>query len=330
MFIQFATILAPYFIFRISLYRESRALNQKKGRPANTKIDRSFIEIQSKRPPYGLLQMNEDFNVMMLQLGYVMIFGSIAPEVIFIVLVLFLVKIRVDAFKLCSVFQRTTPARSAKEGVGEWNNVLRSLAMIGRYAAPAIPVFNVKYLNDRELSELLGIGSKGLSPVHKVVLWFCIKEVLDAVAGAINFLIPDVPSRTGLMVARRKLVEERFRTGGALIRFRAKQIQAAEKPDLNTTKRLDPSDMPELWKEVDQVDFGYAEYAATYFGWGDGADESPGSCAEEDPAVLPSIPENMVGEEDPAVQPPLPEENKVGEEDPAVQPSNPEVDVCEI
>ena len=47
--------------------------------------------------------------MMMLQLGYVILFGFAALGVIMVTSISFLVKIRVDAFKLCFVYQRIIP-----------------------------------------------------------------------------------------------------------------------------------------------------------------------------------------------------------------------------
>ena len=45
-------------------------------------------------------------NMMMLQLGYVILFDFTVPEVMMVTSISLLVKIRVDAFKLCFVYQR--------------------------------------------------------------------------------------------------------------------------------------------------------------------------------------------------------------------------------
>jgi hypothetical protein len=94
---------------------------------------------------------------MLVLLGYVMLFGAIAPVQIMIVLVGFSVKIRIDAFKLCNVYQRVTPSMSSTGGIGTWNEVLSILAMIGRAVTLAIPLFNIGYLSAPVCEDIGGV-----------------------------------------------------------------------------------------------------------------------------------------------------------------------------
>merc|ERR1719450_1022720 len=85
-------------------------------------------------------------NLMMIQMGYIILFAFAAPGVVALVVVAFLVKMRVDAFKLCSVYQRPIPQLCFTEGgIGEWNTILKTLLKFGLWTCILIPVLNLEY-----------------------------------------------------------------------------------------------------------------------------------------------------------------------------------------
>jgi hypothetical protein len=155
-FVQFAVMLKPYIVYRAMLWEETWSLRRKirrEQREAGEQPDPSkevkvisFLEKQAKQWAYGIRELNRDFNIMTIVLGYVMLFGAIAPLQIFVVFVAFVVKIRIDAFKLCTVYSRVIPSVSGAAGIGNWNAVHKALATLGRMTTLAIPLINIKYL----------------------------------------------------------------------------------------------------------------------------------------------------------------------------------------
>merc|ERR1712032_968605 len=99
---------------------EIKELKKTLGKAETDTIDRSFIEVQNKRPAFTSVEINVDMNIMLILLGYMLLFGWAAPGITLIILVTFLLKIRIDAFKLCSVHQRIIPQTNVN-GIGEWN-----------------------------------------------------------------------------------------------------------------------------------------------------------------------------------------------------------------
>ncbi|CAK0789078.1 unnamed protein product [Prorocentrum cordatum] len=290
-FAQAVSMLKPYVILRFSLWWEARRL-LKQGR----KIHRGFIEVQAKRPPFGPSQLNSEMNIMAVLLGYVLLFGSVAPGIVVAVTLIFLVKIRIDAFKLCNVYQRVIPARLPPDGIGQWGKVVQALAEVGRMTCLFIPIFNLSYFNSPGVDEgqdwlldALGAAPHGLSDLQKVVLWFACKEVLDRLGQLVDFLIPDVSTETKLMRAKRQKVAKRMRNQLAT-RKGWNGADEEEQPALNccmvskscafetmspragqiyrdvdtkTTKHLKDLD---LWDKADKSDFGLPFDRVTYFG----------------------------------------------------------------
>merc|ERR1719188_1199615 len=102
---------------------------------------------------------------MVLQLGYLLQFGSMSPSIVLVVFVSFLLKIRMDAVKLCNIYQRTTPMTQAARGIGAWNSIVEFIALVGSATAVAIPIFNLRCFGDWSLAD-------------KALLFFCMREGL--------------------------------------------------------------------------------------------------------------------------------------------------------
>jgi hypothetical protein len=63
-----------------------------------------------------------DYAEIIIQYGYVVLFGAVWPVVVLLALVELIIEIRVDAFKLCTVLRRPLP--KGCEDIGTWGNFL--------------------------------------------------------------------------------------------------------------------------------------------------------------------------------------------------------------
>jgi hypothetical protein len=295
---QVMSMLMPFVLFRYKLWDEEHKMR----RAGKKDIAISFIEIQSKRPPFGPRELNKEMNQMAIQLGYVLLFGCVAPGVGLAVFVVFLVKIRVDAFKLCNVYQRVVPSRLPADGIGAWSTIIDTLAEVGRATALAIPLFNLEYFDqpgDSEpLLELLGAGPDGLTLLQKVVLWFALKELAERMGQLISYCVNDVAEGTRLIGAKRqKVIQKVFamlskrnapyksdasasiqgwsttRPSHFPANLEPKKADRTRFVNTSTEVNLDNLQQPgqhlanqDLWHYVDQEDFGDPFKWSTYFG----------------------------------------------------------------
>jgi hypothetical protein len=291
--VQVASMLVPYALYRYGLISEKRELL--KRQPELEAVERSFIEVQAKRPAFGLEELNNDMNVMMLLTGYLLLFGFAAPGISAAILVTFLVKIRIDAFKLCSVHQRVVPGAAQNcQGIGEWNEVLATMVSFGRWTAFLIPVLNLQYFNltpeQSWVVRLLRTNmtgpqtshiDEGLTDFQKLLFVFVCKEIMDRVVVFVDYLIPSEARATKLMQAKRekmrsKMVNTLARKG------EGKQDASAEKVREAVRQLKDCSDktvegvrnlnLPKMnsshpdWANQEQSDFAPADKMSTYFG----------------------------------------------------------------
>jgi len=110
---------------KIALWLEARAM-AKAGLEAPVY---SFVEEQSK---YGQFRIREQIEVMTqltLTLGYVLIFGAVAPIIVPLCFIVFMVQVRAGAVLLTTAAKRTVPRVAL--GIGPWRTVVRSLLIFG-------------------------------------------------------------------------------------------------------------------------------------------------------------------------------------------------------
>jgi anoctamin-10/anoctamin-7 len=78
-----------------------------------------------------------DYAEIIIQYGYVVLFGAVWPVVVLLALVELIIEIRVDAFKLCTVLRRPLP--KGCEDIGTWGHFLEvgiMLHLVSMYMVP--------------------------------------------------------------------------------------------------------------------------------------------------------------------------------------------------
>jgi len=88
--------------------------------------DIPYYETQALQKNYKLRYQVEDFEEVMLEFCFVALFSSLFPLMPILNLIVSMVEIRSDAFKLCRIHQRPWPTR-APMGNGEWNDIQRCI-----------------------------------------------------------------------------------------------------------------------------------------------------------------------------------------------------------
>jgi hypothetical protein len=292
--VQVASMLVPFALYRYALQSEVKELKNKNHMAETASVDRSFIEVQSKRPEFSSVEINNEMNIMFILLGYLLLFGWAAPGIALVILITFVLKIRIDAFKLCSVHQRIVPSINCS-GIGEWNEVLHTIMILGRWTGFAIPVANLPYFGQYSEGSTLswlfqgGLSDQcanlpGLTFIQKVVFVFLCKEAVDRVCTLLDSFIPDAAYATKMMAAKRekmrvklssKLARSADRDDGdegsskrglkdyikGITEGTEATVQGVKKGNLD---KLDGSHT--LWSKYEHSDFAPADRSKTYFG----------------------------------------------------------------
>lgn len=161
-------------------------------------IKRAFMERQGKMWVYEIDEYITDFLDLVVAVGYTLLFASVVPIVVIIALAILLVRLRADAWKLCSVYRRTWAFRTS--GIGAWNDVLELLSWLGLMTSVAIPVLNMKAMDGYTLEQ-------------KFLIFFGIEHILILAKVVTGHSLTEVSPSTKLMMDRRQYVEDTMRDG---------------------------------------------------------------------------------------------------------------------
>uniref|UniRef100_A0A0G4FP98 Anoctamin transmembrane domain-containing protein n=1 Tax=Chromera velia CCMP2878 TaxID=1169474 RepID=A0A0G4FP98_9ALVE len=114
----------------------------------------SRVEKQYKMEKYD--STTDDFMELVIQFGLVAFFSIALPVIPFLAWLMNLLEIRIDAFKLLYCYQRPFPSRSREEGIGAWQNIIRTMAAISCIVNIGLPLFNLRlFSNMSDASRLI-------------------------------------------------------------------------------------------------------------------------------------------------------------------------------
>lgn len=120
-------VIGQSLIVRFKLWQEDKAL--RKACPGEEPPKRSFTEEQAKYTKFGIYEQIQVMSQLMLALGYIILFGGIAPVIIPFCLLEFAVQMRASAFILVTGTQRPFPREVV--GMGAWMEVQKLLMQLG-------------------------------------------------------------------------------------------------------------------------------------------------------------------------------------------------------
>lgn len=118
-------VVIATLIVKIKLWWESRTIVMM-GKDAPVY---SYVEEQSKYKPFRIREQIEVMTQLSLTLGYVLIFGALAPLIIPLCCIVFFVQLRAGAVLLTAAANRTVPRLS--NGIGPWQDVIQFLLVFG-------------------------------------------------------------------------------------------------------------------------------------------------------------------------------------------------------
>ena len=179
----------PYLKQKVKIYKENKAIN-KLGDQSGVRTNLYPVEQDSKLEPYET--PSNDYMEMIIQFGYVALFGVSAPIVAVLALIEITFEIRVDAWKICHLTKRPDPHRANKLGV--WNTIIVTVAYAGAVTNSAIIVFTSKMFPDIAFSKL-------------IIYFILIEHTMLGVMYIVSMYVDDTPFevKNGLRWSKRKV-----------------------------------------------------------------------------------------------------------------------------
>ena len=162
-----------------------------------------FERADSKSIDLGLGATFYEFNELVVQMGYIVMFSVALPSVAAFALANNLLEVRLDAFKALAVVRR--PPASAARGIGSWANILHFLSILGIFINLLFLTFTIRPQ-----------WSSSLSLNERLLLAVAAEHVLIAAKIALDKLIPDVPAAMRKRTARLQYMATRAAQHGSV------------------------------------------------------------------------------------------------------------------
>ena len=180
-------VQVPYFLGK-------KTLRSKRRRAFTLSSKLNEIEIEAALTEY--VSPLHEYMSIIINYGYSLLFSTAFPLLSVFTLVLILIEIRVDAWKLCFMTRRPFPMQS--NSIGIWVQITLALSIIGILVNIAIVLFTVKQFH---------IDSTGT----RWMIFLLIEHFLGITRVIINLVIPDTPDpvQKGIVWSER-IVRERI------------------------------------------------------------------------------------------------------------------------
>jgi len=154
-------------------------------------LPRSWPEVQNKWVAYGMDRQVDQMVQPVLSLGYVLIFGGVAPIIIPVCLLKFVLVLRANAWMLVHCLKRPVP--QSQIGIGKWGHMIQELMSAGKLMnALLLVIYGLDFSESVVTTRVTGFI---LFYLGATILW----EIADK-------LVPTTSALTEVMAARRKHV----------------------------------------------------------------------------------------------------------------------------
>jgi len=186
-------VLIEALFVKFALWLEDRALKKQLGTDDIPK--RSFIEEQSKYLDFQAQEQVQAMIQLVVPLGYVMMFGGIAPMIIPMCFVVFAISLRAGAFSLITAAKRPVPREMY--GIGSWREVVLGLMYIGLFFSGFLMAAYGDMLDGTWMITRMSI-----------IAIFCL--IVCTIWMAIDFILPVSCKSAEIMAARRARIAHRI------------------------------------------------------------------------------------------------------------------------
>lgn len=136
----------------------------------------------------------DDYNEILIQLGFVWLFSPAFPAIAIFAFVNNLVEIRSDANKLCRVFQRPQPKMA--EDIGSWESVMEVMAYMGIATNVGLMFFT-------------GNFTKEHTGLQKLWGFVVCEHIFIMIRVVVSHVVPDVPESVQLEIDNEEFLEKK-------------------------------------------------------------------------------------------------------------------------
>lgn len=197
----------PYVSMRISKWWEDREARIKGYKTFNI----SFLEQQWLMFEYTGADEQDAYLCILIPLAYVLMFGSMAPDLVHLAYLSFIFQLRAHAWKFTSVLRRPFPV--AATGIGTWEVILPWLVSVSNCNCIGMMIVassRVGWLfpGFTYLTEALDITNE--SRAARLILFFILQFVVLAWHYLLKFAIPSRTAQTQLEMDRQNLQRDRL------------------------------------------------------------------------------------------------------------------------
>lgn len=186
-------VIGNAVLVRLKIWLEDRKLQAKLGGRPLPK--RAFTEEQAKSGEFRSEDQIQTMLYSVIPLGYVILFGGVAPITIPLALIVFIVQLRTGSFMLVALTKRPLPRRSP--GIGAWQQIVYLMMML----AVGVTAF---------LWVTYGHHMKRQSIVTKMSACLCFFMLVGAIWLVVDIIVPSKSLTVEIMIERQKLILERM------------------------------------------------------------------------------------------------------------------------
>lgn len=205
--LNFIELLVPWLLMKRRIISEDLDMQKLQKDNPTIRTDLYAVEKEAKCESYE--SPLEDYIEMIIEFGYIVIFGTALPILPLILLIEIYIEIRVDSWKMCNICKRADPNRS--EDIGVFKDIIVAIAYMGSVNNAGIIVYTSGIFKDWLESDYSG-------DYWKVLVAFVILEhTLILAMFLISVIVPDEPEvvKNGLVWSERIINERLYKTGGA-------------------------------------------------------------------------------------------------------------------
>lgn len=184
-------LVKPWVLYNYQRWREDRKLTSEHG-------TRSFLEDQEKRIDYTNREQINDYMVIIMQYGFVVMFGNVVPVVALVALLSNLIQIRTDAWKLVWAMKRPFPVEASD--IGAWRSVQDILAWMAVFTNVGVSIISTELFAD-------------YSTMQRLTIFFVAEHILVAIKLVIEHTISEEPREVVVNRKKREYVIDCLRQG---------------------------------------------------------------------------------------------------------------------
>lgn len=201
-------VSVPFLLMKRRMISEDMKIAEMRKKNPELRENLYPVEKQAKFESYE--SPLSDYIEMIIEFGYVAIFGTALPVLPLFLLLEIVVEVRVDSWKICNVFKRADPHRS--EDIGVFKDIILVMAYIGAINNAGLIIFTSGVMTDIFGQDVVYGGTEYLLSFVALEHFMLLGMFL------ISVIIPDEPTVVpkGLTWSERIINERLYKTGATL------------------------------------------------------------------------------------------------------------------